>query len=127
MRFVNCLLTSTPEYPLKENDEVNARVVEIDRKKKRITLSLQSEAMVEREQKSLTERVKRMQTKSKKKEKTLLADNNTIKSKKCIDNQPTMKKVSIVTTRSDTPLSKADLKRARKLERRAERRMQQAS
>jgi len=112
---------------LKENDEVNARVVEIDRKKKRITLSLQSEAMVEREQKSLTERSNRMQTKSKKKEKTLFADNNIVESKKCSDNQPTMTKVSIATTQSDAPLSKADLKRARKLERRAERRIQQSS
>jgi len=68
-----------------------------------------------------------MQTKSKKKEKTLFADNNIVESKKCSDNQPTMTKVSIATTQSDAPLSKADLKRARKLERRAERRIQQSS
>ena len=74
---------------------MNARVIEIDRKKKRITLSLQSEAMVEREQNSLTERINRMQTKSKKKGKTLYADNNTVGSKKSSDNQPTMVKLSI--------------------------------
>eukprot|EP00977_Amphora_coffeiformis_P007601 scaffold1667_cov173-Amphora_coffeaeformis.AAC.29 len=54
-----------PTALFKEGDEVQARIVEIDRRKKQITVSLQSEAMIESERKSIELRKDRLDKRGK--------------------------------------------------------------
>jgi hypothetical protein len=113
-----------------EGDEVKARIVEIDRKGRRITLSLQSDAMIEREVKSLEGRLERLEKKKfKKKALTSTKSPNT----KSANFRETTKKAERDYTATDKPsitptntieLSKAELKRNRKIERRLQRRIE---
>lgn len=115
--------------PKTEGDEVKARVVEVDRKGKRITLSLQSEAMMEREAKSLEERLKRIETKKWKKDKVANRSNSLGRDgddREIQKNKDSITKASdsSITVADDAQLSKAELKRKRKLERRLQRRIE---
>jgi transcriptional accessory protein Tex/SPT6 len=95
-------------------DEVSARVVEVNRSGKRITVSLQSDARVEDERKSMEARMQR--TKKMK------------KSKKDVENKtsPTVKREPIEEEPlNESMMTPAEIKRARKLARRSARREQQ--
>lgn len=125
----------SPGSKFKEGDEVaNVRIVEIDRKQKRITVSLQSEARLEDERKSIearTSRKEKRKEKSKKKPSTQSSGNFTPRFENSnVQGIPVSNK--FVEKRADPPpvkkdpstMTPAELKRARKLERRAQRRAQ---
>lgn len=125
----------SPGSKFKEGDEVpNVRIVEIDRKQKRITVSLQSEARLEDERKSIearTSRKEKRKEKSKKKPSTKSSGNSTPRFENSnVQGFPVSNK--FVEKRADPPpvkkdpstMTPAELKRARKLERRAQRRAQ---
>lgn len=127
----------SPESKFKEGDEVSeARVVEIDRKQKRITLSLQSEARIEDERASIEARKSRKEKRNKKsKSKPVNHSPGNDRSENFTHTTaPSFSKNEPPATRSNpTPPKKnvdpskmtpAELKRARKLARRAERRAQ---
>ena len=120
-------------------DSVKPRVVEIDRRKKRITASLQSDAMAERERQALEVRSGRKQRKlEKEKSKNIGSGSGHYVQEKSAD--PTavtkftntevsdgaeaVKGNSEMADVDESELSKGELKRKRKLERRAQRRIQ---
>ena len=116
---------------MEEGDSVKARVVEIDRRRRRITASLQSAAMIEKEMQSLKERSLRKQRKHEKGSKANApadSEDYTKETSMGPDHAakfPVKVKVSTeVDVVDESQLSKADLKRKRKLERRADRRTQ---
>jgi len=137
----------SPDSLLKEGDKVPmVRIVEIDRKLKRITVSLQSESRIEDERKSINERNQRKESKKFKKKK----NSGNSKSKGAtgsVEHNSSINRTDIGSQRTITPSSNkfhenvtnnttlstntnidpsmmtpAELKRARKLARRAERR-----
>ncbi len=127
----------SPESKFKEGDEVSeVRVVEIDRKQKRITLSLQSEARIEDERVSIEARKSRKDKRNKKSKKQPVnhSSGNDRSENFTHTTATSFSKNDPPATRSDpTPpkknldpskMSPAELKRARKLARRAERRAQ---
>jgi predicted RNA-binding protein with RPS1 domain len=151
----------SPEQLLKEGDEVEARVVEIDRRRKRLTVSLQSEARLEDEQASILAREERKQAMKSKTGKKPKSANAAHPEESSIPKQPAsvpsvranakqtapvrentkqMAPVSeykpwldakakpVIKTNFEPPneanMTPAELKRARKLARRAERRDQ---
>jgi predicted RNA-binding protein with RPS1 domain len=117
------------------------RVVEIDRRKKRITVSLQSDAKMMDEQKSIEARLERKQKWDKSKPKTapkLDGESPVSKSshdKVSISVAPPKTKVTVLpvverkeggfASKSESEMTPQELKRHRKLARRAERREQQ--
>ena len=121
-----------PTALFKEGDEVQARVVEIDRRKKRITVSLQSEAMISLERKSIESRKDRLDKRGKRSKSTekkqKVSDVNKTAAGPIASNHS--KSEIHVGPRHFVKLSEkdsgtkthADLKRERKLARRAERR-----
>lgn len=108
---------------------MTARIVEIDRKARRITLSLQSEAMIEREVKSLQERFKRLEKKKFKKKAatstespiTNITNFHEVTKKK--EKECTATDKASNTHADDVDVSKAEQKRKRKIERRLQRRI----
>ena len=125
----------SPESKFKEGDEVSeVRIVEIDRKQKRITLSLQSEARIEDERTSIEARKSRKEKKTKKSKKEPVnhSSGNDRSENFTHTTTTSFSKNEPPAARSDpTPSKKifdpskmtpAELKRARKLARRAERR-----
>lgn len=112
-----------------EGDEVTARIVEIDRKARRITLSLQSDAMIEREVKSLQERFERLEKKKFKKKAatstetpiTNITNFREIAKKK--EKECTATVIASNTHADNVEVSKAEQKRNRKIERRLQRRI----
>ena len=126
----------SPETVFKEGDEVNARIVEIDRKQKKITVSLQSEARIEDERASMEARQQRKDSRkspaSKKKamngiQRMTEAQVTPSESK---DNVHQIMKVASperqrkLEPADESTMTPAELKRARKLARRAARREQ---
>ena len=127
----------SPESKFKEGDDVpNVRIVEIDRRQKRITVSLQSEARIEDELKSIEARKTRkekIKNKSKKKPSSHSSGNNNYRSENYNLKGTSVSNEFAVNRPNPSPAKKnldpsmttpADLKRARKLARRAERRAQ---
>uniref|UniRef100_A0A7S4EQP2 S1 motif domain-containing protein n=1 Tax=Pseudo-nitzschia australis TaxID=44445 RepID=A0A7S4EQP2_9STRA len=138
-----------PESMFKEGDEVpKVRIVEIDRKQKRITISLQSDARIQDELKSIEERKSRkekLRLKSRKAAgggKSQPSSNSNSMSQDRSKNHSTFhNKITAIPKRENIVFNKAlpapvnnyvdpatmapgDVKRARKLARRAERRAQ---
>ena len=130
-----------PTALFKEGDEVQARVVEIDRRQKRITVSMQSEAMLESERKSIESRRERLDRRGKRSKtagrkhtvsdatETATESSAPEHSKPVIQNAapPPVQKATQkreLTKTDDGAKTHADLKRERKLARRAERRAQ---
>lgn len=128
---------------LSPGDKVSPRVVEIDRKQKRLTVSLQSEARIADERKSVEARKERLQKDSAKK---TVRDTNTDNPPQIArpSSSPALKETASPTLYSkitrdakqasqfdnlesipESEMTHAQLKRARKLARRAERRKQQ--
>mmetsp|Transcript_23742 Transcript_23742/g.51430 ORF Transcript_23742/g.51430 Transcript_23742/m.51430 type:complete len:585 (-) Transcript_23742:58-1812(-) len=128
---------------LSHGDKVSPRIVEIDRKKKRLTVSLQSESRIADERKSVEARMERVQKNSSKK---TVRNTNTDTPPRMIrpSSSPTLKQTAPPTLYSknagdaeqasqfdnlesipESEMTHAQLKRARKLARRAERRKQQ--
>jgi predicted RNA-binding protein with RPS1 domain len=95
-------------------DEVSARVVEVDRSGKRITVSLQSDARVEDEHKSIEARMQRK--KKMKKSKNDVENITSPVKREPIEEEPSL---------NETMMTPAEIKRARKLARRVARREQQ--
>jgi predicted RNA-binding protein with RPS1 domain len=130
----------SPELKFKEGDEIpKVRIVEIDRKQKRITISLQSDARIEDERQSIEARKSRKQKKKNKPKKTAASTDSSGHDRSenfSIFNSSETTSVSkeLAVRRAvpvPTPMKKnidpsmmtpAELKRARKLARRAERR-----
>eukprot|EP00980_Cylindrotheca_fusiformis_P004464 scaffold953_cov141-Cylindrotheca_fusiformis.AAC.8 len=138
----------SPESLFKEGDEVKPRVVEVDRRKKKITVSLQSEARIADERASLEARQERKGSRKSAKKPKLTPSNDMERGP--IDSSPMREGAEI--PRKDTPkvapvgpqkqqrpspslnrkinfsapdessMNPAELKRARKLARRAARR-----
>ena len=109
-----------------------ARIVEIDRKQKRITISLQSDARIEDERLSIEARKSRKEKRKKSKSKTSNSSHNHYENGSEFDSV-TVSKEPLPNKVSPEPVNKkidpstmtpAELKRARKLARRAERRSQ---
>ena len=119
------------ESVLSEGDIVTCRVVEIDREKKRITVSMQSEKMIETEKKLHS--VHQLRLEKTRKSNEALSDPPIIPKTKPSDklstNKGTQPKDQVESMRNvleidDSMLDKAELKRKRKLERRVQRRVQ---
>ncbi len=108
---------------------MKARIVEIDRKGRRITLSLQSDAMIEREVKSLEGRLERLEKKKFKKKALRSTKSPMTKSANFREITKKAERDYTATDKaSNTPadnveLSKEELKRNRKIERRLQRRI----
>ena len=135
----------SPELKFKEGDEIpKVRIVEIDRKQKRITVSLQSDARIEDERQSIEARKSRKQKKKNKPKKTASSAvspghdrsenfsrfNSTNEKATSVPKEPPAVRRTVP---APTPMREnvdssmmtpAELKRARKLARRAERRGQ---
>jgi len=114
-------------------DEVNPRVVEINRRNKRVTVSLQTDDMWEHEQASAKMREgRKTDRKMEKKEKKLLDKANNPSAevpapKVPIANEPTAEEITkraleVFMNKPESELTHAEQKRKRKLERRAQRR-----
>lgn len=124
----------SPESKFKEGDEVSkVRVVEIDRKQKRITVSLQSEARIEDERHSIEARKSRKEKRGKKSKKKTIDYSSSVRSENftsaraatAVSNEPAVIKSAPAKKNVDpSAMTPAELKRARKLARRAERRAQ---
>lgn len=121
------------EEAVKEGDEVSARVVEIDRKQKRVTVSLQSDARIEDEMASVLARKardeKRVNSKKMKKKKNgVFETKEQSKDEKPVESaqEATNNLVDSEGTflKDESQMTPADLKRAYKLQRRAQRRAQ---
>ncbi|KAG7353692.1 hypothetical protein IV203_003047 [Nitzschia inconspicua] len=128
----------SPETLFREGDEVpNVRVVEIDRRQKRITVSLQSEARVEDERASVEARQKRKEAREAKagKKKGKVKEQRKTDSTSHAQTPLPQEKVEKVErqpandppkppeqTKDPSMMTPAELKRARKLARRAARR-----
>mmetsp|Transcript_96 Transcript_96/g.218 ORF Transcript_96/g.218 Transcript_96/m.218 type:complete len:148 (+) Transcript_96:290-733(+) len=121
----------SPEEILRVGDDVMPRVVEINRKLKRITVSLQSDARAEDEKASIEAHQKRIEKRQKKRNKKLQPPPQE-KTAKQVDEKSepeTSGSNNLVDAQGNYLLDEADmtpaqLKRARKLARRASRRMQ---
>ena len=139
-----------PTALFQEGDDVQARVVEVDRRQKRITVSLQSENMIELERKSIESRKERLEKRDKKKPKTKKLSSSSVVPKTSNhttaasdvmppteeravsketssnnnSNTPRHSAATLPNKQSENNKSHADLKRERKLARRAERRAQ---
>jgi predicted RNA-binding protein with RPS1 domain len=128
-----------PEQLFQLSDQVPAvRIIEVDRKTKRITVSLQSQARIDDEKASLEARLRRkVESLSAKRSKTPATSSTNNLSPKVLDGtEPSNdKKVVIVANKSATTVAPAinkpesemtpdELKRARKIARRAIRRQQ---
>lgn len=116
----------SPDALYKEGDTVSARVVEIDRRKKRITVSLQSDAKMEDERSSVEAHAKR-------REKHRGPPKNAQSSMEEAEHKSEMESESFpvkqqpttptgLPTKPESEMNQAELKRARKLARRAARR-----
>lgn len=126
----------TPEDVLKIGDEVNPRVVEIDREKKRITVSLQSDQRFADEKASADAHLERASKRRRNKPK-LTSDDREKAESKLPDIALEEPETNATTSANDlvdaegyflkeeSEMSPAELKRARKLARRAQRRTQQ--
>lgn len=126
----------SPESKFKEGDEIpKVRIVEIDRKQKRITLSLQSDARVEDERQSIEARKSRKERTKKKLKKT--TSNNSFgrdrseiyprfnSESTSFSKEPAVNRAASTLTKKNIDssiMTPAELKRSRKLARRAERR-----
>lgn len=122
----------SPEALFKPGDTVSARVVEIDRRKKRITVSLQSEARIADELLSVEAHAKRREKHRPPKNDQSMEKPETkseVETKKKPVEQPTSRVVQppsrYVPTKAESEMNPAELKRARKLARRAARREDQ--
>jgi transcriptional accessory protein Tex/SPT6 len=121
----------SPGTLFKPGDEVKgARIVEIDRKNKRITVSLQSDSMIETELASVSARQERMEKQKMKRKKTKESYFAPDKGEQtqCVSSFTLSQAVSSSSkpsTRPTTELTHQELKRKRKLERRAARRAEQ--
>lgn len=131
-----------PTAIFKEGDQVQVRVVEIDRQQKRITVSMQSEAMIESERKSVESRKGRLDKRGKKSSKAAAPKRShslaTEKATRSVSSEqrrpdPQNSASPVKETVLTKPFQKdggvktpGDLKRERKLARRAERRAQKA-
>jgi len=128
----------SPESKFKEGDEVpKVRIVEIDRKQKRITISLQSDARIEDERQSIEARKSRKEKSRNKAKKTASigsSGHDRSDNYSRFNNKTTpVSKEPVFNRAAPTPVKKnldpsmmtpAELKRTRKLARRAERRAQ---
>jgi len=129
----------SPESMFNEGDKVpSLRIVEIDREKKRITVSLQSEKRLEDERHSNEARKSRKEKLNAKKTKTTStiiksSGHNRFEIKPRFTDdiktsvsrpQPIVARAPPATTKDPSSMTPAELKRARKLARRAERRAQ---
>lgn len=125
----------SPESKFKEGDEVpKARIVEIDRKQKRITVSLQSDVRRKDELQSIEARKSRKEktkTKSKKKSSIDSSGHDLSKTYSVFNNESasisraqTSSATDPKSRKDESTMTPAELKRARKLARRAERRAQ---
>jgi predicted RNA-binding protein with RPS1 domain len=116
----------SPNVLYKEGDTVSARVVEIDRRKKRITVSLQSEAKMADELLSVEAHAKRREkhrNAHKKAQSTM--EETEPESYEEPEEKPVVYQPSTIRplpTKPESEMNPAELKRARKLARRAERR-----
>ena len=126
----------TPEDVLKVGDDVNPRVVEIDREKKRITVSLQSDQRTADEKASADAHVERSSKRRRNRSKTKSDDHDNAESpqpkEESIETEPdgALPTNNLVDAqgkflKEESEMTPAELKRARKLERRAQRRTQQ--
>lgn len=140
-----------PTEMFKEGDEVDARVVEVDRRAKRITVSLQSDARAEDERASIDARQKRKEIIKSKGEKKLrnnpgeeqapyskeAARSSPAEARIVVKAPPSITKAPMSIPRAppstrppqqkdESQMAPAELKRARKLARRAARREDQA-
>lgn len=111
--------------------EVHARVVEVDRKAKRITVSLQSDARIEDERASVEARKQRKEKQSKGKRSSSESTPNAAAVTSPPQSSDSRQQVAAPAPRPPSPMDEsmmtpAELKRARKLARRAARREQQA-
>ena len=131
-RLQDSFIDSSEEV-VKEGNEVSARVVEIDRKQKRVTVSLQSDARMEDEMASVLARKardeKRMNSKKMKKKKNgAFETKEHFKTETPIESaqEATNNLVDIDGTflKEESQMTPADVKRAYKLQRRAQRRAQ---
>lgn len=124
---------NSPDEILTIGDKVVARVVEIDRKLKRITVSLQTDERIADELASVEARKARLSKREKKKEK----NSSIVSSQKITDTLPSAPDASTEESntndlvdsqgnylKSESEMNPAELKRARKLARRAQRRAQ---
>mmetsp|Transcript_4390 Transcript_4390/g.6823 ORF Transcript_4390/g.6823 Transcript_4390/m.6823 type:complete len:475 (-) Transcript_4390:8-1432(-) len=124
---------NSPDEILTIGDKVVARIVEIDRKLKRITVSLQTDERIADELASVEAHKARLSKREKKKEK----NSSIVSSQKMIDPLPSAPDTSTEESNTDNPvdsqgnylkseseMNPAELKRARKLARRAQRRAQ---
>ena len=106
------------------------RVVDVDRKKKRITVSLQSDMKIEAEERSQREYNERRQAKLEKKQKSMESKNATTNDFHANDEMQHIESNEYSNSRHDEApiiidpetMTPAELKRARKLQRRQERR-----
>lgn len=125
----------SPESKFKEGDEVpKARIVEIDRKQKRITVSLQSDVRRKDELQSIEARKSRKEkrkTKSKNKSSIDSSGHDLSKNYSGFNNESasisraqTSSATDPKSRKDESMMTPAELKRARKLARRAERRAQ---
>ncbi|CAJ1954321.1 unnamed protein product [Cylindrotheca closterium] len=125
----------SPEIMFKEGDELVPRIVEIDRKQKKITVSLQSEARIADEHKSMVARKERKVSRSKKSKpkpaalkKDLNRDDSfrkaTTSAEKPATRTPGVLPPKLVRPPDESTMTPVELKRARKLARRAARREQ---
>jgi predicted RNA-binding protein with RPS1 domain len=119
----------SPNALFKEGDTVSARVVEIDRRKKRITVSLQSDGKMEDERSSVEAHAKRREKYRPAKnaqsgmEETEHQNEMEPTEMPAKQQQPTTPRG--LPTKPESEMNQAELKRARKLARRAERRENQ--
>jgi predicted RNA-binding protein with RPS1 domain len=119
----------SPMALFKEGDTVSARVVEVDRRKKRITVSLQSDGKMEDERSSVEAHAKRREKYRPDKkaqsgmEETEHQNEMEPEEMPAKQQQPTAPRG--LPTKPESEMNQAELKRARKLARRAERRENQ--
>mmetsp|Transcript_16975 Transcript_16975/g.41369 ORF Transcript_16975/g.41369 Transcript_16975/m.41369 type:complete len:516 (+) Transcript_16975:73-1620(+) len=132
----------SPEGMFKEGDELEPRVVEIDRKQKKITVSLQSEARIADEHASVVARRERKESRKKSKpkarpftpKKDFDRDNSSFRKAPTSIEKPATPippvaeapkpKPTPILPPDESTMTPAELKRARKLARRAARREQ---
>lgn len=116
----------SPGDAVKDGDIVSARIVEIDRHKKRITVSLQSDTKIADERKSMEAHGQRREKiQAKKKAQLAAAAPPSSEPAQLEQRQPTFKRPepTVVTRiKPESEMDPAELKRARKLARRAARR-----
>jgi len=121
------------EVAVKEGDEVNARVVEVDRKQKRVTVSLQTDARIEDEKASVLARKardeKRANSKKMKEKKNGGFDRsaNPMIEEAVEETQDATNDLVDAEgnfLKDESQMAPAEVKRARKLQRRAQRRTQ---